>query len=135
MRASVTDLIGKEHEGWRIVFNSLDRNGNGKISQQDLMDWIAYDYVMNSDERLWEFVETIDIEKDGKITKAKCERALKGRKHDIDWEEYFDEYPSHNYQDFGMLFRLDTAPKIFSELMSEIETSWSHFDVDDSTYK
>jgi len=62
------------------VFNALDDNGDGVISMAELMNWFAYDFVMNSDERLWDFVKMIDYEMDGKITRKKCERVLGERR-------------------------------------------------------
>ena len=120
------EMIGEDHDGFQIVFNALDSNGDGTVSMQELMDWFAYDFVMNSDERLWDFLEIIDKEKTGENTQEQYEEVLRERAQQVNWEEYFADIEAHDYKEFALLFRLDTAPEIFTELVSEC-SMWSTF--------
>jgi len=121
------EIIGSDdHDGFQIVFDALDSDGDGTVSMQELRDWYAYDFVMNSDERLWDFLEVIDEGKTGEITLQQCLKVLGDRGDHINWEEYFVDNESHDYKEFALLFRLDTSPQIFTELGSEASV-WSTF--------
>ena len=94
-----------------------------------MMDWFAYDYVMNSDDRLWELIESIDIEGEGKISQEMCERAIEESfKGKIVWNEYFQDGQTHTYEEFAVLFRLDSEEECFLDLSSK-KLCWSEFSI------
>jgi len=124
------DLMGEDECGFRRIFESLDANEDGVVCLTDLMDWFAYDYVMNSDERLWELIASIDTEGKGRLSREMCERAIveDKRKEEIDWNEYFDDGQTHTYEEFALLFRLDSQELCFLKLSSTpTPLRWSSF--------
>ena len=110
--------IEEDEKNWEKMFQALDTGGDGIVSSADLKDWFAFDYVMNSDERLWDFIRKIDIscnkEETGKITRKMMSHVVKHLGAIVnleDWFEYDDEY---SYEDFAVLFRLDSEIQFFT---------------------
>jgi len=109
----------------QAVFDAIDTDGTGTIDLAEFMNWFWYDYIMKQDERLFAFIQTLDVHNHGYITLEDIEQKIKG--FHPDWKEYMEAFqkvmkPGEEYsiEHFAQLFHGDAETQQPRSLESHV---------------
>jgi len=107
------------------VFDAIDTDGTGTIDLAEFMNWFWYDYIMKQDERLYAFIQTLDVHNRGYITLEDIEERIK--EFHPDWKEYMEAFqkvmkPGEEYsiEHFAQLFHGDAESQQPRSLESHV---------------
>jgi len=96
------------------VFEALCTGDKETISFEDFMGWYQWDYIMKQDQRLWNFIATLDRDNDGFIDLGDIESAFAEHVDSEDIKAYlivfreaFEGQDSISVERFGHLIRQD----------------------------
>jgi len=108
---SECSFLGNQNE-LQAAFDAIDTGHTGAIDLEEFMDWFWYDYIMKQDERLFAFIQTLDVNNLGYITLKDIEQRIK--EFHTDWKQYMEEFQkvmkpdeAYSIEHFAHLFHSD----------------------------
>jgi len=136
---SVVGAALTKYDDLEVMFDAIDIDHSGTISLAEFMSWFWYDYTIKQDDRLWQFIKTLDTHGDGLIRYNDVEAKIKEMHEGTDFEEYLQAFQKvmspgdmYSIEYFAHLFRHDVNVRGQSSVGPQSLESKVMFDLDDA---